>query len=134
MDNLTRPLARYAHARRVGRLVFLAGQGARDPATDACAGLTRDGTGRVVGHDVVAQTRAVFANIERALKTAGLDRRHLVDVTVFLTDMAEFDAMNRVWDDFFTECEPPVRTTVCVTRLPGDNFIEMKAVAAFPED
>ena len=134
MTSLTRPLARYAHARRVGQLVFLAGQGARDPATDACAGVTRDAQGKVTGHDLTVQTRAVLANVERALASEGLDRRHVVDVTVFLTDMGEFELMNRVWNEFFADVPaPPVRTTVAVTRLPGDNFIEMKAVAAFPE-
>jgi 2-aminomuconate deaminase len=111
--------------------LFLAGQGSRDPATDQCAGLTRDAGGRIVGHDVAAQTRAVFANIERVLAANGLGRRHLVDVTVFLTDMAEFPAMNEVWNEFFAGIDGPARTTVAVSRLPGDNFIEMKAIAAF---
>ncbi len=133
MSQLTRPMAKYAHARRAGALLFVAGQGARDPRTNAYAGVTRDAQGQVASHDITAQTVAVLANVERALAGQGLDRRHLVDVTVFLTDMAEFDAMNLVWNEFFAEGAPPTRTTVAVKTLPGDNFVEMKAVAAFPE-
>lgn len=130
--SLTKPMATYVHTRRVGSLLFVAGQGSRDPVTDAYAGVTRDGAGRVIAHDIAAQTAAVLANVERALKAEGLSRADLVDVTVFLTDMAEFSAMNQVWNDFFASTPAPTRTTVAVVRLPGDNFVEMKAIAAFP--
>lgn len=130
---LTNPLANYVHARRVGSLLFIAGQGSRDPATNSYAGVTRDAAGRVAAHDSGVQAAAVLHNIERVLASQGLDRRHLVDLTVFLTSMSDFAAMNAVWNQFFADSPPPTRTTVCVTQLPGDNFIEMKAIAAFPE-
>lgn len=132
LSPLTRPLARYAHARRVGALLFVAGQGARDPATDQEAGITTDATGRVIAHDLKVQTAAVLANVERALASHGLNRTHIVDVTVFLTDMAEFPLMNQIWNEFFADAPaPPTRTTVAVAALPGRNFVEMKAIAAF---
>ena len=130
-EPLTKPLARYTHCRKVGSLLFIAGQGCRDPETNSYAGLTRDGLGKVLTHDIVAQAQSVLRNIERVLLGQGLGRGDLVDVTVFLTDMAEFEAMNGVWNEFFSACPPPSRTTVAVTKLPGDNFIEMKAIAAF---
>jgi 2-aminomuconate deaminase len=130
---LTRPLARYSHARRVGNLLFIAGQGARDPKTDMEAGITLDALGQVVAIDISIQTSAVLANVERALVDHGLTRRDIVDMQVFLTDMADFSAMNAVWNDFFDEGEPPTRTTVAVKTLPGKNFVEMKAIAAFPD-
>lgn len=131
---LTRPLARYAHARRVGPLLFVAGQGARDPATDREAGVTVAEGGRVLSHDLRVQTAAVLANVERALATHGLDRSHIIDVSVFLTDMTEFPLMNQIWNEFFADTPaPPTRTTVAVAALPGLNFVEMKAVAAFPD-
>lgn len=130
---LTRSLARYQHSRRAGQLLFLAGQGCRDPETDQCVGLTRDANGKIASYDIKAQTAGVFANIERALKTHDLNRKHLVDVTVFLTDMKDFGAMNEVWDQFFSACAPPTRTTVAVRQLPGDNFVEMKGIAAFTD-
>jgi 2-aminomuconate deaminase len=129
-SGLTKPLARYVHVRRAGDLMFIAGQGCRDPQTDSYPGLTKDAAGNVTAHDITAQAKGVLANIERVLKSEGLDRSHLVDVTVFLTDMSEFPAMNAVWNEFFAETPPPTRTTVAVKALPGLNFIEMKAIAA----
>ena len=130
---LTNPLARYVHARRVGSLVFIAGQGSRDPVTNAYAGVKRNNAGEVVTYDIAAQTKAVLQNIERVLHSLGLDRSHIVDVNVFLTSMDDFAAMNHVWNEFFAVTPPPTRTTVAVAQLPGDNFVEMKATAAFPE-
>lgn len=130
---LTRPLARYAHIRRAGEFVYVAGQGARDPSSDLEAGVMTDGAGQVKGHDTRVQTAAVLANVERALATYGLSRRHIVDVTVFLTDMGDFAAMNEIWNDFFKDVSAPTRTTVAVKALPGLNFVEMKAVAHAPE-
>jgi len=130
---LTKSLARYQHARKVYGLLFLAGQGSRDPHTNECAGLNRGHDGLIIGYNVAEQAHGVFKNIESVLAAHHLDRRHLIDVTVFLTDMKDFAEMNRIWNEFFKDCEPPTRTTVAVHQLPGDNFIEMKAVAAFPE-
>jgi 2-aminomuconate deaminase len=126
---LTKPLAKYPHSKIVGELVFLAGQGCRDPITDICAGLTKDSSGLVIEYDILAQTQGVLKNIERALAPHGLDRTNLVDVTVFLVSMNDFKKMNAVWNAFFEDCESPVRTTVAVRELPGENYVEMKAVA-----
>lgn len=131
---LTKPFASYPHTRRVGPLVFLAGQGCRDPETDEYAGTRFDREGRVESYDIAAQTRGVLQNMQRALEAEGLSAKHLVDVTVFLTDMADFPAMNEVWNEFFRDMAPPTRTTVCVTRLPGHNFVEMKGIAAASEE
>ncbi len=126
-------MAQYSHARRVGDLLFIAGQGCRHPDTNAYAGVTRDAAGKVIAHDIQAQTAGVLQNLERVLAANGLARRHVVDVTVFLTDMAEFDSMNQIWNQFFAEGMPPSRTTVAVKALPGDNFVEMKAIATTKE-
>jgi reactive intermediate/imine deaminase len=134
-QNLTRPLATYVHTRRIGSLIFVAGQGCRSPKTDQCVGLTKDANGRITQYDIVAQTRGVLDNIERALGEHQCDRRHILDVTVFLKDMKDFSEMNKVWNEFFADSPPPTRTTVAVADLPGENFVEMKAIAsaAHPE-
>lgn len=128
---LTKPFAKYPHARTANGLVFLAGQGCRDPETNQYAGLFRDAEGRVLAYDVREQARGVFRNIDRALVSLGLGRKDLLDVTVFLVDLEkDFAAMNEVWDEYFADVSPaPVRTTIGVRCLPGDNFIEMKAIA-----
>ena len=127
---LTKPLASYSHTRRVGQLIFVAGQGCRDPNTNAYRGLTLATDGAVVSYDIREQARGVLENIERALRSEGLDRSAIVDVQVFLTDMKDFPGMNEVWNEFFKEVSPlPTRTTVAVKSLPGTNFVEMKTVA-----
>lgn len=130
-SSLTKPLASYAHARRVGSLVFLAGQGCRDPKTDVWAGVTFDQQGRAVNIDFEAQVRGVFRNVEAVLIHEKLSRHNIVDVQVFLTNMAEqFPVLNRVWNEFFADVtSPPVRTTVAVKELPGLNLVEMKVIA-----
>lgn len=132
MSQLTKPLAAYVHTRRVGGLIFVAGQGCRDPETNSYVGLTMGADGTVDSYDIKAQARGVLNNIERALQAEGCNRTHIVDVNVFLTDMKDFQAMNEVWNEFFKDQAPPTRTTVAVRQLPGLNFVEMKAVAAAP--
>ncbi len=126
---LTTPLAKYSHLRRVGDLVFVAGQGCRDPETNTYAGLSLSLTGEIESYDIAAQARGVLLNIERALASAGLTRHDIVDVTVFLKNMNDFIQMNEVWNEFFKDTQPPTRTTVGVANLPGMNFVEMKAIA-----
>lgn len=130
---LTKPLANYSHCRRVGDLLFIAGQGCRSPKTNIWAGVTFDATGKATHIDFAAQVKGVLANIEDVLKTNGLTRANLVDVQVFLTNMDEqFATMNSIWNEFFTGVElKPTRTTVSVSGLPGLNLIEMKSIATF---
>ena len=132
-SNLTKPLASYPHSRRIGSTVYLAGQGCRNPETNECVGIVRDDNGKVTDHCITTQTKGVIANLERALKSEGLDLTNLVDVTVFLRNMNEFNKMNEVWNATFTWKSPPTRTTVAVVDLPHDNFVEMKAIAFSPE-
>ncbi len=128
--SLTKPFAAYPHTRRVGDLVFLAGQGCRDPETDSYPATEISPDGEVLSYDITAQTQGVLRNVERALKSEGLTREHLVDVTVFLTDMNDFAGMNAVWNEWFGGGDGPTRTTVAVSKLPGHNQVEMKAIAS----
>jgi 2-aminomuconate deaminase len=131
-NTLPKPLAAYSHARRVGPLVFFAGQGCRDPITDIWAGVLFADDGRAIAYDFEAQVRGVFKNVEAALTHESLTRNHVIDVTVFLTDMAnQFSVLNKVWNEFFATAKcPPVRTTVGVKELPGLNLVEMKVIAS----
>lgn len=128
---LTKPLAAYSHVRKVGDVIFIAGQGCRDPQNNSYRGLTLSDKGEILSYDIKAQTRGVLDNVERALKSIGHDRSDIADINVFLTDMKDFEGMNAVWNEFFAECNPPpTRTTVAVKQLPGMNFVEMKTIAA----
>jgi 2-aminomuconate deaminase len=126
------PVGAYPHARRVGNLLFLSGVGPRDPGTNAIAGNVYDGEGRLLSYDIDAQCRAVFANVRAVLHASGARWEDLVDVTVYLTDMArDFAAYNRVYAEYFTTAQP-CRTTLGITALPTPIAIELKCVAALP--
>lgn len=122
----------YPHARRVGNLLFLSGIGPRDPATDAIVGNEYFADGRVRSYDIEAQTRAVFANVRAVLEASGARWEDLVDVTVYLTDMArDFKAYNTVWKEFFPDAaSAPCRTTLGIDALPTPIAIELKCLAA----
>lgn len=122
----------YPHARRVGGLLFLSGIGPRDPVTDAVPGNEYYADGRISRYDIAAQTRAVFANVRSVLEASGARWEDLVDVTVYLTDMArDFKAYNAVWAEAFPDpSTAPCRTTLGITALPTPIAIELKCVAA----
>lgn len=126
------PVGRYPHARHAGGLLFLSGIGPRDPATNAVPGNVHDAEGRLVAHDIAAQTRAVFANVRAVLEASGARWEDLVDVIVYLTDMAaDFAAYNAVWAEYFADpATAPCRTTVGIDALPTPIAIELKCVAS----
>ena len=126
-----KPVGSYPHARRVGDLLFLSGIGPRDASTDAILGNVHDAEGRLISYDIDSQTRAVFANVRAVLAASGAGWEDLVDVTVYLTDMArDFRIYNQVWAEFFPDpATAPCRTTLGITALPTPIAIELKCVA-----
>ena len=100
-----------------GPFMFTAGQIAIDPAT-----------GELVPGGIEAQKRQVCLNLREILKAGNSDLDRIVKTTVFLLDMQDFAAMNKVYAEFFT-CDPPARTTVQVSGLPKNALIEIDAVA-----
>ena len=124
------PRGTFPHFRRAGDFIFVSGTSARR-ADDSIAGATLDASGRLL-LDVRAQTRAVLENIRDILAGAGAALTDVVEVSTFLTDMADFAAYNSVYSEFFGY-EGPARTTVAVAALPHPHLlIEIKAVAYCP--
>ena len=127
--NAPESLGAYPHARREGNLLFLSGIGPRKRGSKEIPGVTLRPDGSIDGYDIAAQTRAVFANVRAVLESAGARWEDLVDVTVFLTNMADdFPIYNRLWAEYFPE-NPPCRTTVGITALPTPIAIELKCIA-----
>lgn len=123
------PVGAYAHARRAGNLLFLAGLGPRRRGSTAIPGVTWNDKGEVVAHDIEVQTRAVLENVKLVLEDAGSSWDRIVDVTVFLTDMKnDFPVFNRIYAEYFPT-NRPTRTTVEVGALPTPIAIELKVVA-----
>ncbi len=107
----------YSQAVVVGEFVFASGQVAIDPRT-----------GRMIRGGIVEQTRQVLHNLSAVLEAAGSSLDKVMKTTVFLSDMADFQTMNRVYEEFFSSA-PPARSTVEVARLPLQALIEIEAVA-----
>ena len=124
-------VGRYPHARRAGDLLFLSGIGPRTPGDDTIPGNVHDDDGTLVAYDIVAQCHSVFANVRAVLLASGARWEDLVDVTVYLTDMAaDFKAYNAVWAEYFPDAEKaPCRTTLGITALPTPIAIELKCTA-----
>jgi 2-iminobutanoate/2-iminopropanoate deaminase len=100
-----------------GKLLFVAGQIALDPAT-----------GELTGGDIEAQTRRALENLRGILEAAGSSLDRVVKTTVFLRDLRDFPRMNRVYAEYFN-LNPPARSTVQVAALPKDALVEIEAVA-----
>ena len=128
------PVGAYPHARRCGDLLVLSGLGPRMPGTNAIPGNVTDAAGRLAAYDIEAQCRQVFANVRAVLEAAGARWEDLVDVTVFLTDMArDFAAYNRIYAEHFGDpATAPCRTTLGITSLPTPIAIELKCIAVLP--
>jgi 2-iminobutanoate/2-iminopropanoate deaminase len=108
----------YSQAVAVGNLLFCAGQIPLDPTT-----------GELVGTDVTAQTERVCQNIVGVLKANDMTFTNVVKTTVFLTDLANFAAMNAVYGKYFTE-PFPARSTIQVAGLPRGAQVEIEVTAA----
>ena len=133
-DSAPAPVGTYPHARRVGDLLFLSGIGPRTPGSNTIPGNEYFADGRLRRYDIAAQTRAVFANVRAVLESSGARWDQLVDVTVYLTDMAhDFKTYNTIWAEFFPDIDTaPCRTTLGITALPTPIAIELKCIAALP--
>lgn len=128
-ENAPEPVGAYPHARRAGNLLFLSGVGPRKKGSTEIPGVTLDGNGNVVQHDIEQQCHAVFQNVRAILEASGALWENLVDVTVFLTDMKnDFPIFNKIYAQYFKENQP-CRTTVEVNALPTPIAIELKCIA-----
>jgi 2-iminobutanoate/2-iminopropanoate deaminase len=112
------PIGPYSPAVAWENLVFISGQGPVDPKA-----------GKKIEGDVTAQTRQVFANLDALLKAAGASRQTVLKVTVYLTNIGEFSAMNAVYKDFFAGSTFPARTTIQAAALPAGIDVEIDMIA-----
>jgi len=116
-DKAPAPVGPYSQAVRAGGFVFTSGQIPLDAAT-----------GRMVEGDVKAEAELVFANLAAVLEAAGTSLDRAVKVLVFLTDMADFGAVNEVYARWFHE-PFPARSCVAVAALPKGARVEIELVA-----
>lgn len=114
------PIGAYSHVVQIGRIVAVAGQAGIDPAT-----------GKVIGDDIEAQVDQTFRNIASALAEVGAGMSDVIQVRVFMADLADFQAMNRVYERHF-EAPHPARTTIGA-QLPKSLMIEADVLAVLED-
>ena len=107
----------YSQAIQVGNLIYTSGQIPIDPST-----------GSFVEGGIQEQRRQSLNNVKAILEEAGTDMSHVVKTTVFLSDMADFAAMNDVYAEFFTQ-PYPARSAVAVKTLPKGAMVEIEVIA-----
>jgi 2-iminobutanoate/2-iminopropanoate deaminase len=111
-------VAAYSQAIDTGQIVFLAGQIGLDPDT-----------GTIVEGGIDAQSERVMQNLTAVLEAAGLTFEDVAKTTCFLSDIANFDAFNKVYATYMPD-PPPARSTFAVAALPRGALIEVEAIAA----
>jgi 2-iminobutanoate/2-iminopropanoate deaminase len=116
-DKAPKPVGPYSQAIRTGGLLFVSGQGALDPAT-----------GQPKRDSVEVESRQVMENLKTILEAAGSSLDRVVKSTCYLTDLADFQAFNKVYGEYF-QADPPARTTIQAARLPLDFRVEVDVIA-----
>ena len=111
------PTAAYSHAVRAGEYLFVTGQLGVDPATNT-----------LVAAGTVAQTHQVMRNLQAVLAGAGTSLARAVMVRIYLTNFADYAAMNAAYASYFDPRRLPARTTVGVTALALDAAVEIDLI------
>ena len=108
----------YSQAMTCGNLLFSSGNLPIDPKT-----------GEIVGNDVTSQMEMIMKNIGAVLGANDIGFDQVIKTTCFLTDIADFEAFNKVYTKHFTADAKPARSTVAVRALPRGALCEVEFVA-----
>ncbi len=118
-DEAPAAIGPYSQAVRVGNTVYLSGQTPLSPES-----------GLLVEGDISVQARQAFSNLSAVCEAAGGSLDNIVKLSLFLTDLNDFAAVNTVMTEFF-EQPYPARSTVQVSRLPRDCMFEVDGIMVF---
>jgi 2-iminobutanoate/2-iminopropanoate deaminase len=97
-------------------LIFISGQGAND-------------AGAVEGADITSHTTKVMNNVKKLVETGGGSMDTILQLTVYLSKLDDYDGMNKVFKTYFPH-GGPARTTVSVAGVPGHSLLEINCIAA----
>ena len=114
--NAPEPIGPYSQAVQCGDYLFTSGQIGLDPATGNLSGTA------------AGETRQAMENLRAVLLEADLDFSDVVQTRIYLTDLADFDAVNAVYAEYFKESYP-ARATVQVAGLPKGARVEIEMIA-----
>ncbi|MCU0382756.1 MAG: RidA family protein [Cyclobacteriaceae bacterium] len=112
------PIGPYSQAVQLGNFLFISGQVPINPATNT-----------IEATDISGEAEQVMQNLKAVLETAGYNFADVVKTTIFLTDMANFPAVNEVYGKYF-DGNYPARETVAVKGLPRNVNVEISMIAS----
>ena len=112
------PIGAYNQGIVTNGFVFTAGQVAIDPAT-----------GNLIEGSFKERVRQVMKNLNSILEESGTHFSNVVKFTVFLTDMSNYAAVNKVFSEFIKESNAPARSLVAVSALPAGTDVEIECIA-----
>lgn len=115
-DDAPAAIGPYSQAVRAGNTVYFSGQIPLDPSS-----------GMLVEGDISTQTRRVFDNLKAVAEAAGGSFEQIVRVGIYVTDLANFTAVNAVMNEYF-QPPYPARSTIEVAGLPKSAQVEVDAV------
>jgi len=117
-SNAPAAIGPYSQAVEANGFLFISGQIPINPVS-----------GKIEATTITDQTEQVFANINAILSEAGYNFDNVIKSTVFITDMADFGAMNEVYKKYYqTDC--PARSAFAVKALPLGSLVEIETIAA----
>ncbi|MCL1830765.1 MAG: RidA family protein [Oscillospiraceae bacterium] len=117
-DRAPSAIGPYSQSIKANNMLYISGQ------------IPIDNTNGSIPDDISEQTTQSLKNGEEILKAAGLSMSNVVKTTVFMTDLADFTAMNEVYASFFSE-PYPARSTIEVAGLPRGAKVEIEMIAVF---
>ena len=116
-DKAPAALGPYSQAIRANGMIYCSGQIPINPAT-----------GTIEAKTIEDQTAQSISNLRNVLEKAGSSLSNVVKTTVFIKDMNDFAALNKVYAEMFGETKP-ARSCVEVARLPKDVLVEIECIA-----
>lgn len=114
--NLPKPIGPYSHAKRYEDLILVSGQIGIDPVTNT------------LKEGIEEQTNQIFKNLKEILKNNDSDVNHIIKTTIFLTDINQFETVNKIYSTYFSG-QFPARSTIVVVALPKNAAIEIECIA-----
>ncbi len=115
-QNAPKAIGPYSQAKVIGNLVFTSGQIAINPETN-----------ELISGDIEVQAKQVMNNLRAVLEAAGSSLDNAIKITVYLSDMNDFEKLNKIYGEYFHT--NPARSTVQVARLPKNVKVEIDAIA-----
>ncbi|REH00516.1 Rid family detoxifying hydrolase [Flavobacterium aquicola] len=115
-SNLPKPIGPYSHSTSFEDLIFVSGQIGIDPKTNT------------LKNGIEEQTVQIFENLKSVLENNNSDLDHIAKTTIFITDINQFETVNKIYGNYFQN-HFPARSTIEVVSLPKKAEIEIECIA-----